>query len=699
MNEIDLFFNPKKVAIIGASRNPNSLAYQTFKSMIESGFEGAFFPINPNADYVLGYKSYKSVLEIPDEIHLAVITTPSKIVPYVLEECGKKGIKAVIIITAGFKEIGKEGEILEEKIKEIGKKYKIRIVGPNCLGVINTSENVRLNTFFANPLPEKGKVGFVSQSGAVCVSFLDHAREKGIGFSKVLSIGNKVDVDEVDALNYFKDDPETEIILMYIEGISRGKEFLEVAKEISDKKPIIVLKAGKTPEGAKAVSSHTGSIAGIDEIYEAIFKKAGVLRVYEIEEMADKALAFISQPLPKGNRVAIITNAGGMGIIATDECIKRGLKLAKIEEKTYKKLREKVPPYASLSNPFDLIGDADAERYDWAMKNLLKDKNVDAIVSMMVPQKMIDMEEVAKRMAKYAKNSKKPLLPAFLGEKSVLKPIEILKKEKVPFYVFPESAINALSGLYEYSKLKKNKKYEKEILFEVKIDKVKEIFKKFKKEGGFIPLNYSLEIIELYGFKVPEWKYIEDEKDIEKIEESIFPCVMKVVSKKIIHKMDMGGIRFNINSKRELIKEFEEMKEKFENYGFEGVIIQKMLKPAKEVIVGARKIENFPPLIMFGLGGIYVEIIKDVSFGIAPLTPREAFEMIKEIRGYNLLKGARGEKGVNIKKIVEIILRTSQMVNEIEEIEEIDLNPIFAYEKKAFVVDVRIKIKEEKCSG
>lgn len=694
MNLMDLFFNPKKVAIIGASRDPKSLAYQTFKSMIESGFEGAFFPVNPNADYVLGYKSYKSVLEIEDEIDLAVITVPSKIVPFVLEECGKKGIRAVIIITAGFKEVGGEGIILEEKVKEIGKRYGIRIVGPNCLGVINTSPDKRLNTFFATPLPERGKVAFVSQSGAICVSFLDYAREKGIGFSKILSIGNRVDVDEVDALNYFKDDPETEIILIYLEGLTKGEEFLKAAREATKKKPVFVLKVGRTPEGAKAVSSHTGSMAGIDEIYEALFKKAGILRVYELEEMADKALVFISQPLPKGNRVAIITNAGGTGVIATDECIKRGLSLAKITPETEKRLREKVPPYASLSNPFDLIGDADAERYDWVMKNLLKDKNVDAIVSMMVPQKMIDMEEVAKRMARYAKNGKKPLIPAFLGERSVLKPIEILKKEKVPFYTFPENAINAVAGLYQYMVLKKFRKDEKRIFFKVNKERAKEIIKNSKKSrDGFISIKSALKILECYEFKLIEWEFAGDESElIKKCKKLGFPLAMKVVAPEVVHKMDVGGVVLNIKSERDAILEFNRIKDKFKQAGFEGVVIQKMGKPAKELIVGARRVKGFPPLIVFGLGGIYVEVIRDVSFALAPLTENEAEEMIKNTKGYRLLKGIRGEKGVSIKKVKEVILRVSQMVSEIEEIEELDLNPVFAYVDKTLIIDARMKV-------
>ncbi len=693
MNTMDLFFNPRKVAIIGASRNPKSLAYQTFKSMIESGFEGAFFPVNPLADYVLGYKSYKSVLEIDDEIDLAVITVPAKIVPFVLEECGKKGIKAIIIITAGFKEVGGEGILLENKVKEIGKQYGIRIVGPNCLGVINTSPQKRLNTFFATPLPERGKVAFVSQSGAICVSFLDHAREKGIGFSKIMSIGNKVDVDEVDALNYFKDDPETEIILIYLEGLTKGEEFLKSAKETTKEKPVFVLKVGRTPEGARAASSHTGSMAGMDEIYEALFKKAGVLRVYELAEMADKALAFISQPLPKGNRVAIITNAGGTGVIATDECIKRGLLLAKIEQETEEKLKEKVPPYASLANPFDLIGDADAERYEWVMKHLLKDKNVDAVVPMMVPQKMIDMEEVAKRMAKYAKNGKKPLIPAFLGERSVLKPIEILKKERVPFYVFPENAIDAVAGLYQYMTLKKFKKDEKEFLFKVKSENAKKILERAEKsKDGFIPLKDAFLILKSYGFNLIEWEFAQKEGDLkDKCKNIGFPLVMKVVAPEVVHKMDVGGVVLNIKSEKDAILEFQKMRNKFKA-GFKGVIIQKMGKPAKELIVGARRIKGFQPLVIFGLGGIYVEVIKDVSFGLAPLTSSEAEKMIKSTKGYNLLKGVRGEKGVNIRKVKEVILRTSQLVKEMPEIEELDLNPVFAYIDKAVIVDVRIKV-------
>jgi acetyltransferase len=550
-----------------------------------------------------------------------------------------------------------------------------------------------LNTFFATPLPERGKVAFVSQSGAICVSFLDHAREKGIGFSKIMSIGNKVDIDEVDALKYFKDDPETEIILIYLEGLAKGEEFLEAAKEATKKKPVFVLKVGRTPEGARAVSSHTGSMAGIDEIYEALFKKSGILRVYELAEMADKALVFISQPLPKGNRVAIITNAGGTGVIATDECVKRELSLAKITPETEKKLREKVPPYASLANPFDLIGDADAERYDWVMEHLLKDKNVDAVVSMMVPQKMIDMEEVAKRMAKYAKNGKKPLIPAFLGERSVLKPIEILKKEKVPFYTFPENAINAVAGLYQYMILKKFRKDEKEPLFKVKTEKVKKIIEKAEKSrDGFISLKDAFLILEYYGFNLIKWEFAEEETDLkDRCKKTGFPLVMKVVAPEVVHKMDVGGVVLNVRSEKDAIIEFQKMKNRFET-GFKGVILQKMGKPAKELIVGARRIKGFPPLIVFGLGGIYVEVIKDVSFGLAPLAPSEAEEMIKSTKGYNLLKGVRGEKGVNINRVKDVILRASQLVTEIPEIEELDLNPVFAYMNKTVIVDARIKV-------
>ncbi len=444
--------NPKSVCIIGASRKENSVGFAVLRNMVFSGFKGTIYPVNPFAESILGLKVYKRVEDLPEVPDVAVVLVKANLVPDILTECANFGIKYSIIISAGFKEAGGEGVILEEKIKKISREKKIRVLGPNCIGVMNTDPSVRFTTNFGSDMPLSGEIGFISQSGAICVAILDFAKAHGLGFSKVVSLGNKADINETEVLEYLGEDEKTKVILMYIEDLVDGKEFIKVARRISRKKPVLALKAGLSPEGARAVSSHTGSLAGSPEVYKAVFKQAGVLEVQSASELFEYATLFVSQPLPGGNRVGIITNAGGPGIVATDSCILYGLKVPELSERTKNKISPFVPSHASLKNPVDLLAEADAERFEIAVKALYADKNIDSIYFLMAPQRMIDIEKVAKMISKYARKKKKTFITVFMGLQDVEKGAKILEKEGLPVYRLPDAAARAISVAYKYKK-------------------------------------------------------------------------------------------------------------------------------------------------------------------------------------------------------------------------------------------------------
>ncbi len=693
MKNLSPLLSPKSVCVIGASRKEDSVCFAVLRNMVFSGFKGVIYPVNPFAESILGLKVYKTLKELPETPELAVILVKSEIVPQVLLECVEKGIKFAIIISAGFKEIGKEGEILEGKIKKISKEKGVRILGPNCIGVMNTDPSVSFTTNFASDMPLSGEIGLISQSGAICVAILDFAMTRGIGFSKVISMGNKVDIDEVDLLEYLAEDEKTKIIIMYIEELKRGREFIEIAKKVSKNKPILALKAGMSPEGARAVSSHTGSLAGSPEVYKAIFKQGGVISVETPLELFEYASLLAFGPYPKGNRIGIITNGGGPGIVATDACIEYGLKVKEISEETKSKIRPFVSPHASLKNPVDLLAEADAEKFEVAIKALYEDKDIDAIYFLMAPQRMIDIEKVARVIVKYAKKKKKTFIPVLMGIIDVEKGVEILRREGVPFYRFPDTAARALSVAYKYTKMKEKKIEEyKDFKFSKKIKEI------FKNKEGFIDLDDCFKALELAGFSLIEWSVAENEKELlEKSELIGFPLVLKIASGEVVHKMDTGGVILNIKNKEELRAAYKEMtdrfKERIKNY--RKVILQKMVnEKLKEVILGAKKDEYFGYLVMFGLGGIFVEIFKDVSFRLAPISIEEAKEMVSEIKFYSFLKGVRGEKPCDIESLEENLLKLSSFVIFADEIKEMDINPLFVFEegKGARVVDARIRV-------
>jgi acetyltransferase len=704
LHDLRPILEPQSVAVIGASRQPGTVGYAVLSNLLMGQYTGVVYPVNPKAKAICGVRAYSSVTEIPDPVDLAVVIVRASLVPQVLEECGQKGIKGAIVISAGFKETGPEGAKLEAQVKEIAHHYGIALVGPNCLGVINTDPNYRLNASFAKEMPLPGNIAFISQSGALCTAVLDYAKGQGIGFSKVVSLGNKADVNENDFLAYLWQDPQTQVILLYIEELSDGRRFLQLAREITgegdSRKPILALKAGRTPAGARAVASHTGSLAGSDEVYEALFAQAGVLRADTVEDLFEYAIAFANQPLPNGRRTVIITNAGGPGIMATDACVRYGLELAQLSEKTLDQLREKLPPHASLLNPIDLIGDAQHDRYEAALDAVLGDPNVDAVVVLLTPQAMTDIENIANVIVQKSKQRVKPILACFMGLVDISAGVNILKENGVPCYSFPEDAVRALAAMVRYVDWVRRPRTGVK-LFPVDTERARSLLSEAPvSEHGFVPEEVAFQVLEAYGFPVLPWGVAKTPEEAVSIARQIgYPVVLKVLSPDVVHKFDVGGVQLNLNSDSDVRQAFDKIFNSVNQHlpeaRIEGVIVQAMAKKGREVILGLKRDPQFGPILMFGLGGIYVEILKDVTFRFAPVRELGAYRMVRDIRTYRLLEGVRGEPPADIDKIVECIERLSQLAIEQDLIEELDINPLIVYPQGegAVVVDVRIMLR------
>lgn len=685
LHDLRPILEPQSVAVIGASRQPGTVGYAVLSNLLMGQYTGIVYPVNPKAKAICGVRTYPSVLEIPDPVDLAVIIVRAPLVPQVLEECGQKGVKGAIVISAGFKETGPEGAKLEAQVREIAHHYGIALVGPNCLGVINTDPNYRLNASFAKEMPLPGNIAFISQSGALCTAVLDYAKGQGIGFSKVVSLGNKADVNENDFLAYLWQDPQTQVILLYIEELSDGRRFLQLAREITgegdNRKPILALKAGRTPAGARAVASHTGSLAGSDEVYEALFAQAGVLRADTVEDLFEYAIAFANQPLPNGRRTVIITNAGGPGIMATDACVRYGLELAQLNEKTLEQLRQKLPPHASLLNPIDLIGDAQHDRYEAALDAVLDDPNVDAVIVLLTPQAMTDIENIANVIVQKSKQRVKPILACFMGLVDISAGVNILKENGVPCYSFPEDAVRALAAMVKYVDWVRRPRTGFK-MFPVDTERARNLLSKAPvSEHGFIPEEVAFQVLEAYGFPVLPWGVVKTPEEAVSVARQIgYPVVLKVLSPDIVHKFDVGGVQLNLNSDSDVKQAFEKIinsvKQHLPEARIEGVIVQAMAKKGREVILGLKRDPQFGPILMFGLGGIYVEVLRDVTFRFAPVRELGAYRMVRDIRTYKLLEGVRGEPPADIDKIVECIERLSQLAIEQDLIEELDINPL-----------------------
>ena len=699
---LEKFLRPKSVAVIGASRTPGAVGHEIVRNLIRSGYPGQIYPVNPKADKILDLKCYKKIGEVEDEVDLAIIAVPAKIVPQVAEEAGEKGVKCLIVVSAGFKEVGVEGAEREKHLLEICRKYGMRMLGPNCLGLINTSTPI--NASFAKQNPIKGDIAFFSQSGALCTAILDWAERENIGFSNLISLGNMTDTDETDFIELLANDKNTKAILIYIEGIKDGKRFLEVAPKVSKIKPIIVFKAGASAAGARAAASHTGSMAGSMVAYREAFRRSGVLTVDSLEDLFNLGLTLASQPTPEGRSIAILTNAGGPSIVAADAVSKRNLNLAWLSPTTIERLRSKLPVEASWINPVDVLGDALADRYAFALETLLKDYSVHAVIVILTPQAMTQPLETAKKIIEMrSKFPNKPILPVFMGGESVREAVELLARAGIPNFEYPERAADTLAGMIEYGEYLRSKRIQEIPKFKVRKSDVREIFDRVRRERRVNLLSVEArEVAKAYGIPVPEYGLAQDRRQAVEISRKIgYPVVMKVVSPQILHKTDIGGVKLNLKSDREVELAFNEIIRNASIFMPDarvfGVEIQKMVPQGREVIVGMHRDLQFGPLIMFGLGGIYVNLIKAVSLRLALISREEAYQMILETKAYALLRGIRGETSSDIDSVVDIILRISQLSMDFQEINEIDINPIFVYErgKGAIALDVKMTIGSE----
>lgn len=695
---LEMFTEPRGVAVIGASTSPDKLGFQVLNNIIQYGYEGGIYPVNPIAPEILGHQAYPSVLDCPDPVDLAVILVPNKAVPNVLEQCGQRGLKGAVIITAGFREVGPAGKALEQQLIEIAKKYEMRLVGPNVLGIIDTV--CKLNASFAAGMPNRGRIAFMSQSGALCTSILDMAMGQGIGFSRFYSIGNKADINELDLVKTWAEDPETRAIMAYLEGISKGPEFIQIASEVTRHKPIIAIKSGTTSAGSKAVSSHTGTLAGSEAAYDAAFKQCGIIRAGSVQELFDYAQAFARQPLLEGDAIAVITNAGGPGIMASDAIEHAGLRLAALSPETKQGLQAKLPPAASVANPIDVLGDAPAERYALAIEAALQDPNVNAVVLVLTPQTSTQIPETAEALGKLSKQYGKPVFGAMMGDLAIRKGVEVLRAYDVPNYQVPERAVAAIAAMWQQRAWLNTPRLAVEEL-PADRDKVRQVFAKVRAEGRVtMGDSEAREVLEAYGVPLPKTGLAATADEAVALAESIgYPVVMKIASPDILHKSDIGGIKLNITSASEVRDAFDLLVYRGTRFMPDATIwgcqIQQMVKGGREVIIGVNRDPQFGPLIMFGLGGIYVEALKDVTFRVAPLDRRQATEMLGEIRAYKLLRGVRGEKPSDQAAVVDTILRISQLVTDFPEIVELDINPLIVFEQGRGVlgIDMRLALK------
>jgi len=698
--KLEAFFKPRNIAVIGASREPEKVGHRVFRNLVDSGFEGGLYPVNPRAEEILGLKCYRSATDIPGDVDLAVIVVPAKIVPEAAKECGVKGVKGIVVISAGFSETGREGVLLERELLSICHEHNMRVQGPNCLGIISTQ--CRMNASFAGATPHSGNVAFVSQSGALGSTIMNWALQNNVGFTSFVSLGNEADLNAADFLEALAEDEQTRAIGLYIEGVKEGHRFLEVAGNVTAKKPVIALKAGTTDVGARAVSSHTGSLAGSNTAFSAAFMKTGVLRVDSLEEMFDLVLAFEGQPIPKGKSVLIITNGGGPGILAADACEKNGLDLPLLEYETAEGLRRALPSHASVNNPVDLLGDADEGRYRLALKAGLKSPNVDAIMVILTPQAVTPVEKVAKVVAETNRSWDKPVIAAFMGLGDDCAAIRDLLKNNVPNYEFPESAAYVLKRMYDYSLVLGSSREEPPEFLDANESEVRRTLSRAREEDRLnLTVEESFQIAQACGISIPRAAVARSRKESGEIADSLgYPVVMKIVSPEILHKTDFGGVVLNVGTREEAERNYDAIMRKtrltMPQARVSGVLVQKMAPQGKEVIVGAVRDLQFGPLLMFGLGGIYVSFLRDVSYRLSPLTRSEAREMIEETKAYTLLRGVRGEPASDIESIINVNLRVSQIMSRFGEIVEMEINPLFVYEEKkgCVAVDIRVTISE-----
>lgn len=698
-HELDYIFRPNSVAVIGASTQKGTIGRETLHNILSAEFNGKVFPVNPKAGVIHSIKSYSTVLDVPDAVDLAIVIVPKVGVKDVVRQCGEKGVKGLVVISAGFSEAGHEGRVAEMEIVDICHEFGMRMIGPNCFGVVNTDPEVNLNATFGKTFPKVGNVGHITQSGAMGEAIMSQAKELGIGFSMIASIGNKADISVNDILLYMKDDPRTDVILLYVENFGNPRHFTQIAREISRIKPIVAVKSGRTKLGAKAASSHTGALADVDVGVDALFEQTGVMRVDTVEELFDVAVALSSQPIPKGNRVVVVTNAGGPGILATDALVNNGLDMPQFSASTIKELKKFSAANASFANPMDMVAGARGREFRLTLEAVAKDDRYDTIMPIFVPPVTIDQMDVAVNIHAALEKSKKTILSCFFGAGEGSQAMEYLKQHGIPVYIFPEAIAKTLGTIAGYRKWL-DKPVGKVKSFKVDKERVQKIVdKSLKGNDGAIVGEQAIEILHAYGIPAAGYRFAESAKEAADIAGDIgYPVVMKVNTPAILHKTELGAVIVDLRSDKEVRNAFQELQrrvgrlKKGEKFT---VAMQKMLQGGVEVVIGMTTVPSFGPLMMFGLGGIYVEVMKDVAFRIHPLTDENAKEMIQSLKSYPLLTGFRGSEPVDIGLIEETLLRMSQLVQDFDVISEIDINPFICSPDRSSckAVDARFIIK------
>ncbi len=697
---LEALLKPRSIAVVGASRTPGKVGYEILANLKANGFAGPLTPVNPTAPEILGLPCRPSCRAIETPPELAVIAVPTAAAPAAVDDAIEAGAGALIVITAGFKETGAEGAARERALAERCRRANVRLLGPNCLGLINAHHN--MNASFAKHMPRRGGISVLSQSGALLTAILDWAAERRLGLSKLISMGNKADLSETDFLTALAEDPDTRVIVGYLESVNAGDAFLKAAEAAASVKPVVLFKAGVTAAGGRAASSHTGSLAGADVGYAAAFLRAGVVRAEQFETLFDIATAFDMQPLPKGNRIAVLTNAGGPGIMAADAIELSGLKMATIAPAAMAALKPKLPAAASVNNPVDVLGDADAERYGLALREMLKDDGIDAVIVILTPQAMTDAVATAQAIAEAAKASDKPVLASFMGGDDVKAGRAALTDARLPDYPAPERAVAAVKAMCDYSAwLRRPPRVVTR--FPVNRRRVERIIQRHLRTGELqVGEAAAKDILRAYDFTIPAGALAGSADEAVEVAERIgYPVAMKVASPDIIHKSDLGGVKLNLASAEAVRDAYDLMliriRQKLPKARLGDVYIEQMCPRGREVILGMTRDPQFGPMLMFGLGGIFVEVMKDVAFHLAPITRDEALQMLESTKSFALLKGVRGQRSVDTLAIAEALQRISQLVTDFPQIAEMDINPFIVAEvgHPSVAADARITLAKE----
>lgn len=699
MDLLNDFFRPRAVAVIGASSKPGKVGYDILDNLLKFGYQGQVHAVNPNSDSILGVKCLKSVADLPDGVDLAVVALPARFVPQAVKDLDAKGVKACVVVSSGFKEVGGEGHKLEVELDYVVADSNLRLIGPNCVGIMDTK--VGLNASFAASMPNRGHIGFFSQSGAMCLAILDWSLDNEIGFSKFISLGNKVDLTESEVLEMLADDDDTRVIMGYLEAVEDGEMFMEVAKKVTRIKPVVLLKSGVTNAGARAASSHTGALAGADSAYDAAFKQCGVLRANSVRELFNLAQALARQPLPTGPGLAVVTNSGGPGIIAADATELAGMHMAGLRPETVDELRSFLPAIASAYNPVDITGGAPSELYERSLATVAQDPTVDGMVVIMSPTSTVDPKSVAQGICRV--KTEKPVFAALMGRHTVEESRIYCMEQGMPAYDFPEDAVQSMRGMLEYHRWRTSKPREPELLKGDK-DRVAPIIEKMRQQNRInMSESEARDCFAAYGIPVAgSLKAATSKEAVAAAEKLGYPVVMKIDSPSVSHKSDVGGVKVGLKNAKEVAEAFCNMTDKVRRLlpdaWIRGVLVQEMVMGGRETICGLSLDPQFGHLLMFGLGGIYVEVLKDVQFRVGPLSQEDAVEMIHGIRSFPLLRGVRGDSPSDLSALAQTLLGLSSLAHDFPEVAEADINPLLVLPRGRGVmaVDARISLTRPK---